>query len=152
MGMSEAQIVQDYSTRLVKADEIGNELKLYQRSMHVYQEANRVFKFAEIANECVGGDQRPALQRLGHLMNESHESCRRQYECSCEELDNLVELQVKELGALGARLTGAGWGGCTVALVSQSQADDFLCKLQSKTKLAFASKPSPGAIVYVPNC
>ncbi len=45
----------------------------------------------------------------------SHESLRRDYDCSCEELDWFVERVMREPGVTGARLTGAGWGGCAIA-------------------------------------
>lgn len=61
---------------------------LYQRARHVYSEALRVEEFQRIC-KTVPSD---AVQKLGQLMNESHESCSKQYECSCTELDELVSL------------------------------------------------------------
>lgn len=64
--------------------------------MHVYTEANRVDKFVEIcerfvSNEKSIGDEEAILQKLGNLMNESHESCKNLYDCSCKELDSLQD-------------------------------------------------------------
>jgi galactokinase len=53
-------------------------------------------------------------------MYESHESCRRLYECSAPELDTVVHA-AKRAGALGARLTGAGWGGAAIVLVGKGE-------------------------------
>ena len=62
--------------------------KLYNRASHVYSEARRVEEFQEICNTAPPG----AAEKLGQLMNESHASCRDLYECSCPELDSLVDL------------------------------------------------------------
>ena len=62
---------------------------------------------------------------FGQLMIESHQSLKDDYEVSCEELDLLVDLAVKQKGVLGARMTGAGFGGCTVNLIEQNYIDGF---------------------------
>jgi len=59
------------------------------------------------------------LKQFGKLLYESHESCRRLYECSSPELDTVVAA-AKRAGALGARLTGAGWGGAAIVLVNKT--------------------------------
>ena len=66
----------------------------------------------------VGEGGYETLEELGMLMDASHASCREEYECSSAAVDALVA-EMKSAGALGARLTGAGWGGCAVALVRE---------------------------------
>ena len=92
-------------------------------------------------------------------------SCRDLYECSCEDLDTLID-ECKKQGALGSRLTGAGWGGCTVSLIKQADAAQFITAIKSNyfekcirngkvksdqlEEVIFASKPaSGGAIIKV---
>lgn len=64
------------------------EFKLYNRAMHVFSEANRVHQFKTF---CDNPDA-DAIQKLAKLMNDSHNSCRDLYECSCPELDSLVNI------------------------------------------------------------
>ena len=97
----------------------NSEFKLRQRALHVVQEAKRVLLFHQACVERAGPEE------LGRLMNASHESCKMMYECSSDNLDELVTL-ARENGAYGARLTGAGWGGCMVALVSNEILPGFM--------------------------
>ncbi|KAJ3223617.1 N-acetylgalactosamine kinase [Clydaea vesicula] len=110
----------------VKADKF----ELYKRAKHVYSETLRVLKFDQI---CTGKEVLPIpneiLYALGNLMNESQSSCRDLFNCSCDELDELVKLNLS-FGAFGSRLTGAGWGGCTVSLVGESMVDEFVKNLK----------------------
>jgi len=62
---------------------------------------------------------------FGQLMIESHRSLKNDYEVSCAELDLLVDLALKQEGILGARMTGAGFGGCTVNLLRRDYIDAF---------------------------
>ncbi|XP_072326783.1 N-acetylgalactosamine kinase isoform X2 [Scyliorhinus torazame] len=129
--------------------------KLHQRAKHVYSEARRVLQFKTVCDETPAN----ALQLLGDLMNQSHASCRDMYECSCPELDQLVDICVQS-GAVGSRLTGAGWGGCAVSMVPTSKLDSFLSKVQEvyyradiqraalQTHSLFATQPGAGATVY----
>ncbi|XP_031559656.1 N-acetylgalactosamine kinase-like [Actinia tenebrosa] len=107
-------------------------LKLHDRAKHVYAEADRVLKFKQICEE----NPPDIMKALGKLMDESFDSCRDLYECSCDELNELVAA-CREAGALGSRLTGAGWGGCTVSMVRTDALDDFI----SKVTKAYYSKP-----------
>ncbi len=91
---------------------------LWRRAHHVVSENERT---QEAVNVLQAGD----LERFGELMNQSHESLRYDYEVSSKELDTLVELARRQPGVLGARMTGAGFGGCTVNLVRVDAAQNF---------------------------
>ncbi len=92
--------------------------KPWQRYRHVVSEAARVEHAAAALSS-------GALDELATLMNESHASCRDDYEVSCDELEALVTI-AREHGAIGARLTGAGFGGCTVNAVRVGDVNRFL--------------------------
>jgi galactokinase len=82
------------------------------RAVHVVSETARTRFAAQLL-------QQKNLRQFGKLLYESHESCRRLYECSSPELD-IVVAAAKRAGALGARLTGAGWGGAAIVLVNKT--------------------------------
>lgn len=67
-----------------------------------------------------------ALEDFGKYMNASHVSLRDDYEVSCEEIDFLVELAWKIPGVIGSRMTGGGFGGCTVSIVKKDAVDSFI--------------------------
>src|SRR5262249_7643859 len=102
--------------REAPGDEVGDE----PVARHVVTENARVLEFADALRR---GD----VSKLGPLLLESHASLRDDYAVSTPELDLAVELLV-EHGAIGARLTGAGFGGCVVALVERSRAADVAAK------------------------
>ena len=85
---------------------------LRSRAVHVVGETARARFAAQLL-------QRGKLRQFGQLLYESHESCRRLYDCSAPELDTVVAA-AKRAGALGARLTGAGWGGAAIVLLNKS--------------------------------
>jgi N-acetylgalactosamine kinase len=117
LGKSTEQISDSYS-RLQDGSSVpepASGYKLLKRSRHVASEARRV---EQAVLEMEKGD----AEAFGNLMNESHASCRDDYEVSCPELEALVAI-ARDHGALGARLTGAGFGGCTVNLVPEDKAD-----------------------------
>uniref|UniRef100_A0A4W4GCR7 N-acetylgalactosamine kinase n=1 Tax=Electrophorus electricus TaxID=8005 RepID=A0A4W4GCR7_ELEEL len=129
--------------------------RLYQRARHVYTEAARVLQFKAVCDLAPAG----AVLQLGKLMNQSHASCRDLYECSCPELDQLVNICL-QAGAVGSRLTGAGWGGCTVSMVPTERMDSFLQTVKElyympdarraaliKQSL-FATRPGGGATIF----
>lgn len=90
-----------------------------KRARHVITENARVV-------QAVAAATRNDLTRFGALMNESHNSLRDDYQVSCAELDAMVELARIQSGCLGARLTGAGFGGCTVNLVADESVAQFV--------------------------
>ncbi|GAA5526266.1 galactokinase [Herpetosiphon gulosus] len=115
---------------------------IYRRARHVVSENERVHKAAAAFRT---GD----FGYVGELMNESHWSLRDDYEVSGPELDQLTELLRDMAGVWGARLTGAGFGGCCVALVEASQVDTVIAALgpayhaaTGRTCEAFSTKAS----------
>ncbi|KAH0535899.1 N-acetylgalactosamine kinase [Cotesia glomerata] len=129
---------------------------LYKRIKHVLSEAERVLEFKSI---CQSSDD-DQLTRLGKLMNESHESLRDLYQCSHKSVDLLVEMAL-ECGALGARITGAGWGGCVVALTTKDKVESFVNDLKQRQRTfnggvransvenaIFITEPRAGAAIY----
>jgi galactokinase len=91
---------------------------LLKRARHVVTENQRTLEAVKVLE---AGN----IERFGELMNASHVSLRDDYEVSSKELDGLVELAWKQPGTLGARMTGAGFGGCTVNLVRAEAAEAF---------------------------
>ncbi|KAJ2493872.1 galactokinase [Coemansia sp. RSA 2050] len=136
--------------------------KLLQRAQHAFSEALRVVKFRQV---CESGDTSDkCFVALGDLMNQSQASCRDLFECSSPELDEVCEI-ARKAGSFGSRLTGAGWGGCSVHLVRQDGCDSFIAALKQEYYLkrfpelsdndlehvVFATAPSSGAAIYVFN-
>ncbi|KAI4287633.1 MAG: hypothetical protein L6R35_003109 [Caloplaca aegaea] len=131
-----------------------------KRARHVFSEALRVIAFKNLLQDPNSATDPNLLPRLGSLMNETQDSCRDIYECSCPEIDRLCSI-AREAGAYGSRLTGAGWGGCTVHLVPRHKVNDIRKAWNdkyylvtepdmSKEKLQEAvvvSEPGEGAVV-----
>lgn len=111
----------DYPTFLKRLDIIGDET-IIKRARHVISENQR-------ALEAVKALKSNDLIAFGQLMNASHDSLRDDYEVTGSELDTLVEEARKIPGVLGSRMTGAGFGGCTVSLVSENVIEDFIKKV-----------------------
>jgi galactokinase len=101
-------------------EQYGSDLPetILRRCRHAVSENARVAQAVEAM-------ERGDTERLGRLMNESHDSLRDDYEVSCPELDLLVETARGIDGVLGSRLTGAGFGGSTISLVHRSCIDSF---------------------------
>ncbi|RDW89092.1 putative galactokinase protein [Coleophoma cylindrospora] len=133
----------------------ASHFKLRQRAIHVFSEALRVLQFLELLES--GKEVNTAL---GDLMNATQDSCRDAYECSCPELDEICRI-AREAGSYGSRLTGAGWGGCSVHLVPSDKVEavkaawekEYYSKLQlseeQKAGAVVVSKPGGGSAVYI---
>ncbi|VAH97554.1 unnamed protein product [Triticum turgidum subsp. durum] len=168
-GQSLATVFQSSQTSL-DVLRAAKHFKLFQRASHVYSEARRVYAFRDTVLSKLSNEG--MLKKLGDLMNDSHHSCSVLYECSCPELEELVKVcrdnepggvEVLQTDMLGARLTGAGWGGCAVALVKEGIVPQFILNLKEKYYKSridrgvikqsdlglyvFASKPSSGAAI-----
>jgi galactokinase len=78
---------------------------------------------------------------VGRLLNQAHASARDDYDISCPELEALVEAARAVEGTLGARLTGAGWGGCIVALVHQDAVPEFKTQVSHRYRQATGRTP-----------
>jgi galactokinase len=109
-----------------------------RRARHVISENDRTVRAVE-AMRC--GD----MAGLGKLMNESHASLRDDYEVSSDALNAMVESAQGHPACYGARMTGAGFGGCAVALVRADAAGDFVAATSSKYEARTGNKPA----VYV---
>ena len=140
--------LRDASTEMLENAKVELSDEFYRRARHVIGEIERT---VEAANAIERGD----WARVGELMYASHNSLRDDYEVSCSELDCLVEIAAsigRDGGVIGSRMTGGGFGGCTVTLVESDRVElvrDSLCRqYQEKTGIepaAFASRPAQGA-------
>jgi galactokinase len=107
---------------------------VYRRCRHIVTEDERVLAAGEAL---VNGD----IHKFGELMNASHESLRNDFEVSCEELDLMVGFARDVEGVLGARMTGGGFGGCTVNLVAHEQVEEFKTSVAARYEAATKLKP-----------
>jgi galactokinase len=82
---------------------------------------------------------------VGKLMDQSHESLRDDFAVSCDALDSLVAIAQRQPGCLGARMTGAGFGGCAVALVERARAESFVTAVRD----AYRGASGLDAALYV---
>lgn len=108
---------------------------IYNRARHVITENDRVHAFGSAmeAND---------LQRMGDLLNESHESLRRDFEVSSRELDIIVQLSREQNECYGARMTGAGFGGCALALIEKGEIDPFTKKVTDQYFVKTGIRPN----------
>jgi galactokinase len=146
----EIRALRDVDLELLEAERDRFDYTTYRRALHVISENARPLAMAGAFS---GGD----LERAGNLMDESHWSLRDLYEVSTVELDLFTELARDHPACYGARLTGAGFGGCAIALVSTDGAADFMeathRRYRSRTELpssVFACRAASGAELLDP--
>ena len=109
-----------------------------KRASHVVTENDRVREAVRVLEQ---GD----LKYFGKLMNDSHQSLRDDYEVSCPELDIMVELALQQTGVIGSRMTGGGFGGCTISLVHDEAVDQF----RSSVSNAYEQRTGKRPEIYV---
>jgi len=164
LGMSVSDLKKRFeSTFPIRAEKF----KLRQRALHVFTEALRVSQFvqllehpSEFISKDAGESTESYNRKLGSLMNETQDSCRDLYECSCKELDELCTI-ARKAGSYGSRLTGAGWGGCSVhlvpadkvAAVTEAWEKEYYSKRdltdEQKKGAVVVSKPGSGSALFL---
>lgn len=109
-----------------------------RRAKHAVYENQRTIKAAAALKK---GD----IETFGKLMNETHVSLRDDYEVSCDEVDVLVEIAWSTEGVLGSRITGGGFGGCTVNIVKNDAVDTFIARVEKE----YLEKVGHAAEIYL---
>jgi galactokinase len=126
--------LRDVSVSLLKQHAADLPATILKRCTHVIYENQRTI---EAAQALADGN----LARMGELMAESHRSLRDLYEVSCRELDIMVESAEGLPGFCGGRMTGGGFGGCTVNLVQQQYSSEFAAEISERYRQATAIDP-----------
>jgi len=98
---------------------------VYKRARHVISENERVHEFSKAMR--IG-----KIEEMGRLINLSHQSLRDDFEVSSDELNLIVTIAQEQSECLGARMAGAGFGGCALALINQSSDQDFITKVHDR--------------------
>ena len=126
--------LRDVPVNLLDQHERDLPATIWKRCSHVIRENQRTLDAARALTE---GD----LVRVGRLMHDSHRSLRDLYEVSCRELDLMVEAAEGLPGFCGGRMTGGGFGGCTVNLVREENAEDFAKQIAERYRQATGIHP-----------
>jgi len=117
------QALRDVSLEQVQESKGEIDSVLYKRALHVVTENQRVLAGVKLLDE-------GKLEDLGELMNQSHESSVHDFDNSCDELNIMVEGTRSLDGVIGTKLCGAGFGGCTIALVQQESAEQVVSQIK----------------------
>jgi galactokinase len=108
--------------------------QVFRRCRHIITENDRVC-------QARSAFQTGAVGELYHLMADSHRSLRDDYEVSCRELDIMVEIGSRQRGIYGARMTGGGFGGCTINLVDAADSAEFQRRVSAEYQRATGLRP-----------
>jgi len=133
-ALPEIHSLRDVSLQQLEQNRIRLSDTLYKRCRHVISENDRVAKFAFALEQ-------GQVASLGPLMAESHRSLRDDYEVSCRELDVMVEIASRQSGVCGARMTGGGFGGCTINLVDAANSAEFRRRVSAEYSAATGVPP-----------
>lgn len=120
----QVRALRDVSVATVRAHAAQMDPLPLARSLHVTTENQRTLAAADAL-------RRADLPAVGNLLTESHRSLRDDYEVSCAELDRVVDLAASVAGVLGARMTGAGFGGCVIALARRDCLDELAARVEA---------------------
>lgn len=109
----------------------------YRKALFIIEENMRVKK-------AVQSIQKGNFDQLGRYLFEAHQGAKELYEISCPELDYLISLAVKDPAAIGARMMGGGFGGCTINMVYKNQSEEF----QNRLKASYEAKFQKPCTIY----
>ena len=126
--------LRDVDIEMLRKNKDLFEENIYKRALHVVEENKRVLDSVAFLKE-------KDLKNFGKLMIRSHESLRDLYEVSCRELDVMVEEALSIDGVLGSRMTGAGFGGCTISLIEENSVVAFVDKVGRNYKKETGLEP-----------
>jgi len=127
-------VLRDVSIEMLESHSNHLPPTILKRCTHVIRENQRTL---DAVQALAGGD----LKKMGRLMRASHDSLRDLYEVSCRELDIMVEAAEGLPGFIGGRMTGGGFGGCTVNLVREENAEDFAIQIAERYRNATGIDP-----------
>jgi galactokinase len=130
----EVQSLRDVTREYLKEIERNIPVVPFKRARHVATDNARVLAFADAA-------RRNDLDEMGKLFVASHRSAQHDYEISCEELDFLVDTAISMEGVYGGRMTGGGFGGCTVNLLAPDAVPGFRENMAEAYRKRFSLEP-----------
>ena len=134
MALPEIRALRDVSASQLEEHRALLNPTVYSRCRHVVTENDRT-------QEAIRALHAGNLSVFGRLMRESHRSLGDDYEVSCKELDLMVEIAAVQPGVIGARMTGGGFGGCTINLVESAAVDAFKQNVAAKYHAQAGLKP-----------